>query len=308
MAESSDGPQTDRWKCVNPNCKLELPKNLPAMRFCPGCGTLLTQKIQCCVRCSAPLMSPTDAMNHSCEASRKPTPPVFQQRNDDLREPDRTPETSQPPPKPPSAGADDSALQSAFSDANRIVAASTTSQTGSSDPSHAFLTSSESVASSKPQGPTSSPLPEEDFQPPKPPEIATIGRNGSSNSRTALVTGKDRGVSMESHKGNSSSADSLSNVDHSQVSDTTQAKTISGEKKKEKENQERDVKNRQSIKMEQKENGTTFVDPLRSAPSGSSCSDSSKGETSVSTKFQVVHIVYKIFFEYNNTGNTPIKL
>lgn len=273
MAESSDGPQTAGWKCVNPNCKFELPKNLPAMRFCPGCGTEQTQR-----------------------KVRKPTPPISQQRNE-VHEPDRIPETSQPPPKPP-ATADDSASQSAFSDANPIVAASTTSITGSSDPSHTFQTS-ESVATGKPQSPISSPLPEEDCQLPKSREIATVGQNGSSNSRNALVTGK---VNMESHKDTSSSADALSNVDHSRVSDTTQggkSKTMSGERKEEKENQEGDAKNGQAIKkvgvdqkegeLEQKENGTTFVDPLRSASTGSSCSDS-KGGTPVSTKFQVVHI------------------
>lgn len=274
MAESSDGRQTDGWKCVNPDCKLELPKNLSArsMRFCPECGMQQTQRKE-----------------------RKPIPSISQQRNE-VHEPDRIPETSQPPPKPP-ATADDSASQSAFSDANPIVAASTTSQTGSSDPSHTFQTS-EFVAPDKPQSPISSPLPGEDCQIPKPQEIATVGQNGSSNSRTALVTGKDKEVNMESHKGNSSSADSLSTVDHSRMSDTTQggkSKAISGERKEEKENQERDAKNGQSIKkvgvdqkedeLEQKENGTTFGDPLISAPTGDS-----KGGTPISTKFQVVCI------------------
>lgn len=286
MAEGSDGPQTDHWKCVNPGCKLELPNYMPTMRFCPSCGTQQTQKVQHCMQCSAPLMSPIDAMNHRCEAARTPTctSPVSQQGNNDVHERDKVTETSPPTTK---SSADDSASQSVFSSANPIVAASTTSQTGSSSPSLTFQTS-ESVANGKSQGPTSSPLPEKL-------QKSTVGQDGSSNSRTALVTGRDGGVNMGSHGDNSLSTDALSNLDHSRVLDSSQeGKTTSGGGKEE--DQEKDAKQVQSMEKEvgvnqkkdelkHKESGTTSVDPDLTR---SGCSGSSKSGASVTTTFQVL--------------------
>ena len=67
MAESSSGGQSDRWKCVNPECGYELPVNI-RLRFCPECRTEQKQKAPRCVQCSVELENPTDTTCHKCKA------------------------------------------------------------------------------------------------------------------------------------------------------------------------------------------------------------------------------------------------